>query len=382
MIWHDQKMLSFQIDKELTKLLISLNETFSEKNAQLKELSPSDLEMIHQYAWVSTVGASTRIENAILTDSEVSWLDSILKIDGKKTAFEAQRERIKDKFSNDKERSSEEVAGCRTVLLLIYEQAKSYLPLRESTIKGLHGELLMHCSKPGIVKGDYKNHPNSVVEENHNTGEKKMIFKTADPGVESEMAMKDLVGWYNETVNQEPWPLAVACEFVFRFLAIHPFQDGNGRLGRALLIMSLLQASNENLANVTYYLAIDRHIEKHKEEYYIVLNQCSNGKFSTDPNKYNMEYFLRFMIKVLGSSSNDIDFYIKRVKSYKKLPESAIKVLECFKEMPEVRLKPKGIREITHLPTRTVANALQLLLKAEFIQRYGQGSATNYQILF
>ncbi len=374
--------MSFQIDKELTKRLISLNETFSEKNAQLAELSQRDREMIHKYAWVSTVGASTRIENAILTDSEVNWLDSVLDSDGKKTAFEAHREQIKDKLSNDKERSSEEVAGCRTVLLLIYEQAKSYLPLSESTIKGLHSELLRSYSKPVLVKGDYKNHPNSVIEENHNTGEKKTVFKTADPGVESEMAMRDLVAWYNEAINEEPWTLAVACEFVFRFLAIHPFQDGNGRLGRALLIMSLLQASNEKLANVTYYMAIDRHIERHKEEYYIVLNQCSNGEFSADSNKYKIEYFLNFMIKVLESSLNDIDFYIKRTKSYKKLPESAIKVLECFNEMPEVRLKPKNIREATNLPTRTVANALQTLLKTEFIQRYGQGSATNYQILF
>ena len=376
------RMMSFQIGKELTKKLISLNEMFLEKNAKLEDLSQRDREMIHQYAWVSTVGASTRIENAILTDSEVSWLDSILGSDGKKTAFEAQRKRIKNKLSNDKERSSEEVAGCRTVLLLIYEQARSYLPLSESTIKGLHGELLRHYSKPGLVKGAYKDHPNSVIEENHHTSEKKVIFKTADPGIESEMAMRNLVKWYNETINEEPWSLAVACEFVFRFLAIHPFQDGNGRLGRALLIMSLLQAPNEKLANVTFYLAIDRHIEKHKEEYYIVLNQCSNGDFSIDPAKYKIEYFLSFMIKVLESSLGDIDFYIKRVISYKKLPESAIKVLGCFKEMPELRLKPKNIREITSLPTRTVANALQSLLKAEFIQRYGQGSATNYQILF
>lgn len=376
------KMMSFQIDNELTKSLIDLNEAISEQNLKLESLSAKDREMIHHYAWISMVGASTRIENAILTDSEIDWLDSVLGKDAKKTAFEANRKTIADKFSKDKERSLEEVAGCRTVLLLVYEQAKSYLPLTETTVRGLHQELLRHYSKPGIVKGEYKHHPNSVVEENHKTGEKKSIFKTADPGVVTEQAMRDLVEWYNKAISSEPWSVAIACEFVFRFLAIHPFQDGNGRLGRALFLMSLLQSPYKKLADTVYCLAIDRHIERHKEEYYIVLNQCSDGKFALDAREYKIEYFLRYMVKILRGALGDIDFYIKRVEAFKKLSESALKVLDGFKDLPEIRIKPKNIQANTGLPVRTVANALSTLLAAEFIQRKGQGSGTYYQLVF
>ncbi|MEK6774900.1 MAG: hypothetical protein AABY64_13230 [Bdellovibrionota bacterium] len=84
-------MLSFQIDNELTKQLIALNEAISEKNALLGAISSQDREAIHHYAWISMVGASTRIENAILTDSEIDWLDSVLGKDAKKTAFDANR---------------------------------------------------------------------------------------------------------------------------------------------------------------------------------------------------------------------------------------------------------------------------------------------------
>jgi Fic family protein len=382
MIWHDLKMTSFQIDSKSTQNLIDLNEAISEKFADLRTISPKDREAIHHYAWISMVGASTRIENAILTDSEIGWLDSVLGKDAKKTAFETNRKMLADKFSKDKERSLEEVAGCRTVLLLVYEQAKSYLPLTETTIRGLHAELLRHYSKPGIVKGDYKVHPNTVVEENHQTGEKKIVFKTADPGIQTDMAMRDLVAWYNEAIHKEPWAVAVACEFVFRFLAIHPFQDGNGRLGRALFLMSLLQSPYEKLASVVYCLAIDRHIERHKEEYYIVLNQCSDGRFAINPAEYKIEHFLRYMIKVLQGSLKDIDFYLKRVEAFQKLSESTLKVLQCFRELPEIRIKPKSIKENTGLPTRTVANALSNLLQAQFVQRRGRGSATYYQLVF
>jgi len=375
-------MLSYQIDNECIKLLIALNESISEKYALISSLSEKDKQTIHHYAWVSMVGASTRIENAILTDSEVDWLDSILGKDAKPTAFDSYRNMIDDKFKKDKERSLEEVAGCRTVLLLIYEQAKSYQPLTETTIKGLHSELLRHYSKHGITKGEYKSHPNSVTEENHQTGHKKTIFKTADPGTITELAMHDLVKWYNQALHQEPWSVAVACEFVFRFLAIHPFQDGNGRLGRALFLMSLLQSPQEKFSSVIYSLAIDRHIEIHKEEYYIVLNQCSDGIFASDPKAYRIEYFLRYMIKILHESLNDVDFYIERTDSLKKLSESALKVLDCFKEFPEVRIKPKKIQEKTGLPTRTIANALKILVTTKFIQRNGLGSATYYQLIF
>lgn len=375
-------MLSFQLDSQITKQLIALNELISEKYAFLKTLPEDEKEHIHRYARISMVGASTRIENAVLTDSEIDWLDSILGKDGKQTALDAHRLQIEDKLSKDKERSIEEVVGCRTVLLLIYEQAKEYLPLTELIVRSLHHELLRHYSKPGMKKGDYKDKPNSVIKENHDTGEKRSIFKTADPGIITQMAMKELIDWYNKTIQEEPWPIAVTVEFVYRFLAIHPFQDGNGRLGRALFLMSLLHSPNEKLSEVVYYLAIDRHIERHKEEYYIVLNQCSDGKYRADPKQYKTEFFLKYMIKVLEGAMSDIDFYAARAKAYKKLSASAITVLTCFKDKAEEKIMTKDILEATDLPKRTITHSLKTLVEKDFIARYGQGAATYYQLIF
>ena len=375
-------MLSFQLDNKTTRQLIALNELISEKYAFLEALPRDEKENIHRYALISMVGASTRIENAVLTDSEIDWLDSVLSKDGKQTALDTHKSQIEDKLSKDKERSIEEVAGCRTVLLLIYEQAKEYLPVTEFLLRSLHHELLRHYSKPGIRKGAYKDKPNSVVEENHDTGEKKNIFKTADPGIITEMAVKDLIAWYNESIQEEPWTIAVAVEFVFRFLAIHPFQDGNGRLGRALFLMSLLQSPNQKLSEVVYYLAVDRHIEKHKEEYYIVLNQCSDGVYRTDPTQYKIELFLKYMMKVLEGAMSDIDFYAARAKAYKKLSVSAVVVLTCFKDKAEEKIKTKDILEATGLPKRTITSSLKTLADNGFIARYGQGAATHYQLIF
>lgn len=146
--------------------------------------------------------------------------------------------------------------------------------------------------------------------------------------------------------------------------------------------MSFLHCPNKKLAEVIYHLAVDRHIEKHKEEYYIVLNQCSDGIYHTDPTEYKIEYFLKYMIKVLQGAMADVDFYAKRAKEFKKLPDKAIKTMECFKEKEEEKVKTKDIIEATGFAKRTVTSNLKILFDKEFIARYGQGSATYYQLIF
>jgi Fic family protein len=176
--------------------------------------------------------------------------------------------------------------------------------------------------------------------------------------------------------------LLVATEFVFRFLAIHPFQDGNGRLGRALFILTLLQSDDKYIKKITPYIAIDRHIEQNRSLYYTTLHQCSEGKFHDDPQKYKIEPLAWFFIKILRSSLADIEVYRNRYAELQKLSESALAVLNCFKSSPEKRLKVSDIEKDTGIARRTVQYSLQTLTKMEFIQKLGQKAGTRYQLIF
>jgi len=255
-------MLSYELTPELLESLQDLEGQLSLAYARLSTLPDEEKNSIHRYARISMIGASTRIENAQLTDSEIDWLDTVLTNDGKTTALEANRDLIENKLSKDRERSIEEVAGCRQMLLSIYENPKDFFPLRESDLRGLHYQLMSPYKGAGPNIGQYKVQTNSVVEHNRLTGQMRTIFQTADAGVITSSAMADLVFWYNEALPLERWPLAVSSEFVFRFLAIHPFQDGNGRLGRGLMLLSLLQSPQPMLSKLARYLSIDRQIEK------------------------------------------------------------------------------------------------------------------------
>ncbi len=380
--WHDIGMPSFTLDQVLTKSLIELQKAFQNKWNELKDLPEEELLAIHRYARISMIGASTRIENAVLTDSEINWLDTILSKDGKTTAFQTNRDKIEAKLSKDRERSIEEVAGCRAMLAIIYEQAKDMCPFTESELRGLHQELLRFYPKAKHYSGRYKTAPNSVVEIDRVSGAQRDVLKTAEAGPITDAAMASLFEWYNQALADEPWSIPIACEFVFRFLAIHPFQDGNGRLGRGLFLLTLLQCPDEHVAFVSKYLAIDRQVERHKEDYYLVLQRCSDGKYRGDPKKYKIEYFLQFMIKILRDALKDIDLYRAKYQNFRELSPAALKVFECFRDEPETRLQTSDLVEKTKLPRRTISNAIEMLLKNKFIQKYGQGRGVRYQIIF
>lgn len=375
-------MLSFDPSPHLQKKLRTLQGSLVKISDEAAALGRAEADYLHHCALISNIGASTRIENAVLTDVEVEWVDTTLRTSGKTTPFLERKSFILNKLSKDRERSVEEVVGCHEAMSTVYTNAADLVPLTEVVIRGLHHDLLKYHPASVRYAGMYKTSPNRVVATNHETGENATVLDPAPPGVITSAAMCDLVSWYNETVAQEPWPLLVATEFEFRFLAIHPFQDGNGRLGRALFILILLQADDRHLRVITPYLAIDRHFEQARSQYYAVLHACSHGRYFDDPHQYHLEPLAFFFLSALEHALLDIGIYRQRYARLQQLSESASTVLDCFRSNPQKRLKVSNIVSESSLPRRTIQYALKTLVEREFLQRSGQGAASRYQLVF
>ncbi len=374
--------LSYSIDDRLTKLLKDVDLKAAKRVDLLAAVDLNTREALARQARISTIGATTRIENAVLTDAQIDWIDTVLTTDGRPTAFSATRRRIEEKISKDRERSLEEVAGCREMLAVVYSQGAELYPLTQATLRGLHRELLKYHAPAAYHMGRYKLVPNSVIERDATTGAERSVLRTSDPGPITETAVADLLSWYNATIRDHPWPIAVASELVFRFLACHPFQDGNGRIGRALFTLALLQCGEENLRQVAPFLAVDRIIEQSRGEYYTVLARTSGGRFLADASEYDIPLFLGFMLGTVDAALDAIVFYQERVERIRGLSESATSVLQCFKELPEERLTPRRIHRDTRLPERTISRALRTLMDLDLIQRHGRGAGTYYQLVF
>ncbi len=141
----------------------------------------------------------------------------------------------------------EEISGHNEAIETIIEVIKEKVPLTETFIRHLHKLILVKPEwieaktsegKPTkrLVKvGEYKTEPNHVETV---TGE---IFYFAEP-FETPAKMQELVEWFREKTDLETInPIVLAAEFHYKFIRIHPFDDGNGRMARLLMNFILMQ---------------------------------------------------------------------------------------------------------------------------------------------
>jgi Fic family protein len=358
-----------------------VNIAFQQVENRISAWSEDRLLFVKKQSMISNIGASTRIENAVLTDAEIEWIETTITREPH-AEYRNKEVHIKDKLSKDKERSIEEVVGYRRAIQLVYDLYQDFFPLKISDIKGLHREMLKYYSHADYYKGEFKKQSNSVIEIDYSTGKKTHVLKTAAPGPITSAAMRDLVSWYNKEINTCTWGPAAAVEFVFRFLAIHPFQDGNGRLSRLLFQLALMTRQEINFSRVLPLIAVDRSIEQTRSRYYAVLRKGSGGLFRQDPEEYNYGFFLDYMTEMLLKSFDNLKYYEKKYDRYASLSQTAVNVLECFKESPEQNLKTNDIILKTETPRRTVIYALNKLKEGGFIQKLGKGAGTRYKLVF
>jgi len=115
------------------------------------------------------------------------------------------------------------------------------LKFNESTIKHFHKELLKYVKKDEDHRGDYKKRENQVQMLNA-AGESVGVLFDTTPAYLAPKEMQELVEWTQEALAEKKYhPLLIVGSFLVEFLQIHPFQDGNGRVGRLIMNNILLK---------------------------------------------------------------------------------------------------------------------------------------------
>jgi Fic family protein len=200
-------------------------------------------------------------------------------------------------------RDYEEMKGHNKAINYIQDVIKQKIPLTEAFIRELHKMILVEPyqidaitieGKPTtkwVKIGEYKTQPNQVKTV---TGE---IFRFASPE-ETPARMQELMNWYRTNVNNnQVHPLILSSEFHYRFITIHPFDDGNGRLVRILMNFILMQKGFPPIIVKT----------KDKENYYRVLQLADSGNL--EPFFIYMGNLLinSFEIKIRGARGEDIE---------------------------------------------------------------------------
>jgi Fic family protein len=188
-----------------------------------------------------------------------------------------------------RDRSEQEVAGYRDALALIHESARN-MHFTPNVILQLHSTLYRFMPAPG---GRWKAADNEIIEK-HPDGTVRVRFK-ATPAHLTAIAMEDLAAKYSAAIDTAGRdPLIVVPLTILDFLCIHPFADGNGRVGRLLTLMLLYHFDYE----VGRYVSIERVYEATKESYYETLEASSRGWHEGRHDPYPwLNYFWGVMLR-------------------------------------------------------------------------------------
>jgi len=235
-------------------------------------IDPTHAEWLRRRAWIRTIHGTTRIEGNTLSDVEV---EALLQGEG------ATRINVKE---------GREVIGTRQALELVDRLAAEGIKPDEAVIREIHRRVLWNQS-PLLLPGRYRQGGNRVEDDSGN-----LIFETPPSG-DVPAVMRDLARWL-ATGDNRPAPVVAALAHL-ELVAIHPFNDGNGRTARALARMILVEAGYAFGGMVS----LDAQLDLDRTKYFAAIRSAIGESYA--PN-YDATPFVRYFLDALVGSADHV----------------------------------------------------------------------------
>lgn len=345
------KIHSLHITPELLKLIAEIDEFRGGWNS-VHSLTPERLKALRQVATIESIGSSTRIEGVKLSDKEI---EDLLGRIGTQS------------FTS---RDEQEVVGYAEVMETIFENY-ALIPLSENYLMQLHGMLLRHSHKDERHRGQYKtlnNHVEAFDAQGNSLG---IVFQTATP-FETPRRMEALLRWTRDTLEDKAiHPLLTVGIFTVVFLAIHPFQDGNGRLSRILTTLLLLKAGYAYIP----YSSLESVIERNKEGYYLALRR-TQGTLEQDAPDWLP--WLSFFLRALKAQKDHLVVKMTESQGWANLPADSVAILNHL--FTHERMTIQEAEQLTKTPRATLKIRLNQLIENQLVSRQGKGRGTWYTL--
>lgn len=359
----DWTTFSYNISKLEEKLY-----AFAEKSGRisgiLKAMSKEDQAQAMINMMVSEAIKTSEIEGEYLSRNDV--LSSVRNNLG----LNINQERVKDKNAEG------------TATLITNVQNSYANTLTKKTLFNWH--TLIFPNVTNINVGNWRTHaePMQVVSGRI---DKPTIHFEAPPSKQVPSEMDQFISWFNDTAPNgskaiKYAPIRSAMSHLY-FETIHPFEDGNGRIGRAIAEKALSQT-----VGYPVLLSLSVTIEANKKAYYEALKL---GQRSNEITSW-LIYFIDVILESQDASEALIAFTLQKAKLFdrfeKQLNERQLKVVKrMLEEGPkgfEGGMTAKKYMRITQISKPTATRDLQKLLDMGLFKVEGEGRSTSYQINF
>lgn len=187
--------------------------------------------------------------------------------------------------------------------------------------------------------------------------------------------MLELIDSYNWALAEKAkHPLILIANFIFEFLAIHPFQDGNGRTSR--LLSNLMLLKNDYL--FTTLISHEQIIESHKADYYIALNQTQKT-WKTESE--NILPWLLFFLEVVKTQATQAMKLLDEESIENLLSAKQLALWQWSQQLETLEFSRKDAIQALGFPDRTIESIIKKLLLMKRFERLGEGMATRYRVI-
>lgn len=317
------------------------------------KLLPQTVERLTQSVIVTSTGASNRIEGNRLSDEEVEALYRNMKVKSFKT------------------RDEQEVAGYLEMLERVFDHFED-ISISENHILQLHKDMLSYSDKDEGHKGQYKFGPNRVEAKDQSGNVVGVIFDPTPPHL-TPKEMRDLINWYRWAETEKfKHPLILIANFVFEYLAIHPFQDGNGRTSRLLTNLMMLQHGYKFSTLVSH----EKLIEESKAEYYLALNKTQQSWKSEDED---VTPWLLFIFDIFLNQAREAQRLLESDQFEYLLSEKQLAFWQWVQGLGGKEFGRKDAIGALGFPARTTEQIIKKFLDMKKLEKLGQGRATRYR---
>jgi len=213
-----------------------------------------------------------------------------------------------------------------------------------------------------IKVGVYKEQPNHVVLKSGK------VFKYAEP-FEVPQKMKELVEWYNS--NEDNDAITIAGYLHYKFVLIHPFDDGNGRVSRLLMNLHLMKSGYPPLIIKS----------EDKKNYLYALNQADTGNINAFIEYLSQQMLWSLKTSIKGAKGEDIsekDDLYKEIEVWKKELRSELPTNPKRNDILSMKIYDSSISEIYKRIEERVKTFDDLFLNSKRTKSYGLHSKTTF----
>ena len=264
------------------------------------------------------------------------------------------------------------------VVEMMIDATKNYAsPLTDDRLFGWHN-CLFPTGRSGMDEidvGKYRVGPMKVVS---GTLEREKVHYCAPEADAVPYEMQNFLAWFNS--DSTPKDYAKSAVAHFWFVSIHPFDDGNGRISRAIADMALSRADDSSLR----FFSISRQINKEKSGYNDILERCQKG--TCDISGW-MEWYFDCMLRAIESADEMLSLILDKSVFWQTHAQSAVtdrqkNILNLYLDGYRGKLTVKNWAKKAAVSVDTASRDIKVLVdKGILVPQPGRVRDVSYGVL-